>query len=66
MAVGDETTVPYRPVGQREFELVPEYWIPAADLDGLNDNMVAAIELLRTFPEPSVRAAGPRGRRGGA
>ena len=34
--------------GGREHE---EYWIPAEDLDALNDAIIGKIEVVRTFPE---------------
>jgi len=29
-----------------------EWWVPAEDLDRLNDNIVGTIEVIRSFPEP--------------
>ncbi|WP_380164844.1 ADP-ribosylation/crystallin J1 [Jannaschia sp. R86511] len=38
------------PVQQAGGRTILEYWIPAEDLDELNDNIVGLIEVTRTYP----------------
>ena len=40
-----------------------EWWIPAADLEELNDNIVGLIEVVASFPSASNRSTEPGERR---
>lgn len=33
-----------------------EWWVPAEELEALNDHIVGRIEVIRTFPEPSAES----------
>jgi hypothetical protein len=52
-----DTSRLFRPVGQKELELIPtvggslhqEYWIPAEDLSEFNRNIVGKIEVIAEF-----------------